>query len=183
MEFRLRDGSPMPVSRISSRGLITEDDSPAGFETAAYRTTSAYPSGTRFRFYLETENEGYVYAFASDLSQRVSKIFPYDKQVSPLIGANSIVPFPSDTKVIRMDNNPGTDYLIVLYSQQAIDTDRLEQIMASTAGGLLAKVKAALGNALIDPAKVDFTPGKAGFAVKAGAEGMVVPLLVEISHQ
>jgi len=119
LEFRLRNGSPMPVNRISSRGLITEDDNPAGFETAAYRMASPYPSGTRFRFYLETKNEGYVYAFASDLSQQVSKIFPYDNQVSPLIGANSTVPFPSDSKVIRMDNKPGTDYLLVLYSQQA----------------------------------------------------------------
>ena len=182
LEFRLRDGSPMPVSRISSRGLITEDDSPAGYETPAYRMTSPYPSGTRFRFYLETENEGYIYAFASDLSQKVSKIFPYDKQVSPLIGAGSIVPFPGDTKVIRMDNNPGTDYLLVLYSRQALDTDHLEQTMATTSGGLLAKVRAALGEALIDPSAVSFTPAKVGFSVKPGAQGTVVPLLVEITH-
>lgn len=183
MEFRLRDGSEMTVSRISSRGLITEDDSPAGFETPAYRMNSAYPSGTRFRFYLETVNEGYVYAFASDLSQKVTKIFPYDKQVSPLVGANSIIPFPGDTKVIRMDDEAGTDYLLVLYSQQALDADRLEQTMVRTSGGLLAKVKAALGDALIDPSSVSFTPGKVGFSVRPGAKGTVVPLLVEFSHQ
>lgn len=183
MEFRLRDGAIMPVARISSRGLITEDDSPAGYETPAYRASSPYPSGTRFRFYMETENEGYVYAFASDLSQKVNKIFPYDNQVSALIGANSIVAFPADTKVIRMDENPGTDYLLVLYSQQELDTDLLEKTMAVTSGGLVAKVKAALGNALIDPAMVDYQANAAGFSVKPGATGTVVPVLVEISHQ
>lgn len=183
MEFRLRDGAPMPVSRISSRGLITEDDTPAGYETPAYRMNAPYPSGTRFRFYLETENEGYVYAFATDLTQKVSKIFPYDDQVSPLIGANSIVAFPGDTKVIRMDNNPGTDYLLVLYSQQALDTDRLLQAMATGSGGLVAKVKAALGKALIDPGMVAYKANAAGFTVKPGAAGTVVPVLVEISHQ
>jgi hypothetical protein len=181
MEFRLRDGSPMKVSRISTRNLITEDDTVD--DRPAYRMTTPYPSGTRFRFYLETENEGYVYAFASDLTRQVNKIFPYDDQVSPLVGNNSIIAFPSDSKVIRMDNNPGTDYLLVLFSRQALDVDQLEKTMAATNGGLTNKVKAALGNALIDPSMVEYDAGVVGFGVKKGAKGTVVPVLVEITHQ
>jgi hypothetical protein len=181
MEFRLRDGSPMKVSRVSTRNLITEDDTVD--ERPAYRMTTPYPSGTRFRFYLETENEGYIYAFASDLTSKVNKIFPYDDQVSPLVGNNSIIAFPSDTKVIRMDNTPGTDYLLVLFSRQALDVDQLEKTMANTEGGLTAKVKAALGRALIDPNMVEYDAGNVGFGVKKGAKGTVVPVLVEITHQ
>lgn len=181
MEFRLRDGSPMKTSRVSTRNLITEDDT--ADERPAYRMITPYPSGTRFRFYLETENEGYVYAFASDLTRKVNKIFPYDAQVSPLVGNNSIIAFPSDTKVIRMDDNPGTDYLLVLFSRQALDVNKMEKIMAATPGGLTTKVKAALGNALIDPSMVDYEAGDVGFAVRKGAKGTVVPVLVEITHQ
>ena len=181
MEFRLRDGSPMKVSRVSTRNLITEDDT--ADERPAYRMVTPYPSGTRFRFYLETKNEGYVYAFASDLTSKVNKIFPYDDQVSPLIGNNSILAFPSDSKVIRMDNNPGTDYLLVLFSRQALDVGQLEKTMANTEGGLTAKVKAALGNALIDPNMVEYEAGNVRFNVKKGAKGTVVPVLVEITHQ
>lgn len=181
MEFVLRDGSQMKVSRVSTRNLITEDDT--ADERPAYRMTTPYPSGTRFRFYLETENEGYVYAFASDLTSKVNKIFPYDDQVSPLVGNNSIIAFPSDSKVIRMDDNPGTDYLLVLFSRQALDVERLEKTMAATKGGLTSKVKAALGNALIDPSMVEYDAGTVSFAAKKGAKGTVVPVLVEISHQ
>jgi hypothetical protein len=181
MEFRLRDNSPMKVSRVSTRNLITEDDTTD--ERPAYRMATPYPSGTRFRFYLETENEGYIYAFASDLTKKVNKIFPYDKQVSPLVGSNSIIAFPSDSKVIRMDNNPGTDYLLVLFSRQALNQEQLEEVMAATKGGLSTKVKAALGNALIAPDMVEFEAGSIGFSVKKGAKGTVVPVLVEITHQ
>jgi hypothetical protein len=181
MEFVLRDGSQMKVSRVSTRNLITEDDT--ADERPAYRMTTPYPSGTRFRFYLKTENEGYVYAFTSDLTSKVNKIFPYDDQVSPLVGNNSIIAFPSDAKVIRMDDTPGTDYLLVLFSRQALDLERLEKTMAATEGGLTNKIKAALGNALIDPSMVEYDAGTVSFAAKKGAKGTVVPVLVEISHQ
>lgn len=181
MTFKLRDGSPMEVARVSTRNLITEDDTTE--ERPAYRMTEAYPSGTRFRFYLETENEGYVYAFASDLTSKINKIFPYDDQVSPLVGNNSILAFPSDSKVIRMDNNPGTDYLLVLFSRQALDVERMEKIMANTNGGLTTKVKAALGNALIEPSMVEYEVGTVDFIVNRGAKGTVVPVLIEITHK
>ena len=183
LSFVLRDGQPMPTTRISTRGLITEDDSPSTQDRAAYRMTHPYPSGTRFRFYLETENEGYVYAFASDLTGKVTKIFPYNAQVSPLVGANSVIAFPADDKVIRMDNQPGTDYLLVLFSQQALDAETLLRRMQDMAGGLYTKTAGVLGNALIDPARVDYRTDRPGFRVKPGTQGTVVPVLVEISHR
>jgi hypothetical protein len=183
MDFVLRDGTPMAVSRISSRNLVVEDDTPAAKEMSAYRMTSAYPSGTRFRFYLNTESQGYVYAFATDLTRKVNQVFPYDPGVSPLVGANSIIAFPADDKVIRMDNQPGTDYLLVLYSQQALDLDALRQKMAATPGGLTVKITAALGKALIDPSRINYESGRAGFTVMPGTSGTVVPLMIEIQHQ
>ena len=183
LEFVLRDGGPMPINRISTRGLITEDDSPAGEDRAAYRMTQPYPSGTRFRFYLEAENEGYVYAFASDLTGKVNRIFPYDDQVSPLVGANSLIAFPGDRKVIRMDDQPGTDYLLVLFSQQALDDEQLLRQLRSRSGGLATRVAQVLGPALIAQDAIEYRPGNPGFRVRPGAAGTVVPLLVEISHR
>jgi hypothetical protein len=55
--------------------------------------------------------------------------------------------------------------------------------MAATEGGLTTKIKAALGNALIDPSMVEYDAGAVSFAAKKGAKGTVVPVLVEISHQ
>jgi hypothetical protein len=182
MQFVTAEGENMAVNRISSRGLIVEDASVGSNEFSAYRMAAPYPSGTRFRFYLETTTEGYVYAFATDLSREVTQIFPYDNQVSPLIGSQSVVAFPADDKVIRMDNKPGTDYLLVLFSQQKLDIDKLLSRMEVTAGGLTGKIQSALGPALIDPAAIKFEAGKVGFTVRPGARGTVVPVMVEISH-
>ncbi len=183
MKFETNTGAAMPVTRISTRNLIVEDDQPRARELPAYRMQQAYASGTRFRFFLETEVEGYVYAFATDLTQQVNTIFPYDAQVSALVGRNSVLAFPSDTKVIRMDDNPGTDYLLVLFSQRELNVESLKAKMRTTSGGLTAKIEAALGSELIDPKMVSYEAGQVGFAVKKGAKGTVVPVLVEISHR
>lgn len=184
MEFITNTGEAMAVSRISTRNLITEDDqSNETPDLPAYRMQRSYPSGTRFRFFMETVSEGYVYAFASDLSGEVNKIFPYNDQVSPLVGANSIIAFPSDTKVIRMDNNPGTDYLMVLFSQEPLDVTEVMNNLRSANGSLTSKLASALGDKLIDPKHIDFSGGQVNFKVKPSARGTVVPVLVEISHQ
>ena len=183
MSFALSDGTPMPAVRISTRNLVVEEAESVVTDRAAYRLRNAYPSGTRFRFYLEVDREAYVYALASDLTGKVNAIFPYDKQVSPLVGANSLIAFPADDKVIRMDDQPGTDYLLVLFSQQPLDIDAVRFQMATQDGGLLTKAQQVLGKALVPANQVQYKSGAIGFSVQAGAAGQVVPLLVEISHQ
>ncbi|MDX1462597.1 MAG: C1 family peptidase [Marinirhabdus sp.] len=182
LRFVTNTGAPMETTRISTRNLVVEDDI-EGEDLVAYRMTTGYPSGTRFRFYLKNENEGYIYAFATDLSQKINKILPYENGMSPLIGANSELAFPSEKKVIRMDDNPGTDYLLILFSQQELNQTELLQKMQQASGGLTSKIKAALGDDLIDKSQVMYQAGNPGFKVKDGAQGYVVPLMVEITHQ
>ena len=182
LKFETNSGQLMEVTRVSTRNLVVEDDV-EGEDLVAYRMLEAYPSGTRFRFYLENVNEGYIYAFATDLSQKINKILPYDDNMSPLIGANSELAFPSEKKVIRMDENPGTDYLLILFSQQRLDEKELQEKMQETEGGLTSKIKAALGEKLIDKSMVEYAAGTPGFKVKEGAEAYVVPSMVEINHQ
>ena len=182
LRFETNTGSQMQVSRISTRNLVVEDDV-EGEDLVAYRMTQGYPSGTRFRFYLKNENEGYIYAFATDLSQKINKILPYEDGMSPLIGANSELAFPSEKKVIRMDDNPGTDYLLILFSQQELNQAELLSKMQQASGGLTSKIKSALGDKLIDKSQVKYQSGNPGFEVKEGAQGYVVPLMVEITHQ
>lgn len=184
LDFVTRTGAEMPVSRISTRGLVVEDASPDGEkEMSAYRMVETYPAGTRFRFYMTTETEGYVYAFASDLTKKVTRIFPYAPGISPLVGSNSVIAFPADDKVIRMDEQPGTDYLLVLFSQQALDLEKITATMNGAEGGLTRKIESALGAALIKQEEIDFQPGKVSFVVRPEAEGMVVPVMIEINRQ
>lgn len=200
MEFKLNTGEDMPVNRISSRNLVVEEEKSAKEELVAYTMVNSYSSGTRFRFYLNVDQEVYIYAFATDLSGKINRILPFDDLVSTHVGAKTVVAFPSDTKVIKLDDNKGTDYLMVLYSKEKLNMDELMTTMNAAKGGLSAKVVAALGDKLISKSKIKYDGSKVGFSVnlKPGtrnltvendsktndepATGSVVPLMIEIKH-
>ena len=189
VEFTQNTGSPMPASRILTRNLVVEEENGGGSEPGykedlvAYRMDNAYPSGTKFRFFITTNTESYIYAFATDLTGKVNKILPFDDNMSPHIGPNSTVAFPSETKVVKMDANAGTDYMLILYSPEPLDARQMLLQMNNTAGGPSAKIHAALGNKLMLPSDVKYSLNSIGFEVNGAKTGTVVPLMVEITHE
>jgi Papain family cysteine protease/Domain of unknown function (DUF4384) len=188
VEFMQNTGTLMPAYRVLTRNLIVEDedadDKPVYQEDlVAYRMDRAYPSGTKFRFFITTNTESYIYAFATDLSGKVNKILPFDDNMSPHIGSNSTVAFPSETKIVKMDTNPGTDYMLILYSPEPLDATQMLYQMNKASGGLSAKIYAALGNKLMLPSDVNYNLNEIGFEVNGAKTGTVVPLMVEITHQ
>ncbi|CAN5393780.1 hypothetical protein BH11BAC3_BH11BAC3_02890 [soil metagenome] len=197
VEFRLNTGDNMPIIKTSTRNLTVEDDEPAAKEDlVAYKMAETYSSGTKFRFYMNVDKEAYVYAFASDLTGKVNLILPFTDNISTLVGSNSTIAFPSDTKVIKMDENKGRDYLLILYSATKLDAKAMAEKMNSMKGALSDKIKILLGNKLIDKSKVEYAKDKVGFSTKKlstrnltvtdddiPTTGTVVPLMVEIKHQ
>ncbi|MFM6925936.1 MAG: DUF4384 domain-containing protein [Ferruginibacter sp.] len=182
IEFKLNSGDDMPVNRVSSRNLVVEEEKAAKEDLVAYTMMNSYTSGTKFRFYMNIDKEAYVYAFATDLSGKINRILPFDDMTSTHVGANTVVAFPSDTKIIKMDENKGIDYLLILYSKEKLNMDEMLAAMGNKQGGLSAKIMSALGNKLIKKEDVTYTGTQVGFEVKANATGTVVPLMVEIKH-
>jgi hypothetical protein len=197
VEFKLNTGDNMPIIKTSTRNLTVEDDQPAAKEDlVAYTMAETYSSGTRFRFYLNVDKEAYVYAFASDLTGKVNLIMPFADNISTLVGSNSTIAFPSDTKVIKMDENKGRDYLLILYSATKLDAKAMAEKMNTMKGALSDKIKNILGNKLVDKTKVEYAKDKVGFSTKKlstrnltvgdddtkPTTGSVVPLMVEIKH-
>lgn len=182
IEFKLNNGDDMPVNRISSRNLVVEEEKSAKEDLVAYTMMNSYTSGTKFRFYMNIDKEAYIYAFATDLSGKINKILPFDDLTSTHVGANTVVAFPSDTKIIKMDENKGIDYLLILYSKEKLNMDEMMNTMGNKQGGLSSKIIAALGNKLIKKEDVNYTGTQVGFEVKANSAGTVVPLMVEIKH-
>jgi len=176
--FQRRDGTPMPASRVEK-----PDDEPASGETlSAYRLDRAWPSGTRFRFFIETNTEVYLYAFATDETREITQILPFRDNMSPLIGPRSTIAFPSERKVVRMDDQPGTDYLLILYCADPLDIDQVRTRLEGLEGTLSQRVKTVFGDKLIRPAAIRFAPRGIGFSIERRVEGSVVPLMIEIEH-
>lgn len=200
LEFKLNTGEDMPVNKISSRNLVVEEDAPNSKEDlVAYTMMDSYTSGTKFRFYMNIDQEAYIYAFATDLTGKINRILPFDDLTSTHVGSNTVVAFPSDSKVIKLDENKGTDYLLILYSKEPLNMNEMMEAMDNTRGGLSAKIVAALGDKLISKDKIKYDPKQAGFQVnvkmasrnltvdeddetKELATGTVVPLMIEIKH-
>ena len=197
VEFKLNTGEDMPIIKTTTRNLSVEDEGPVAKEDlVAYKMSETYGSGTKFRFYLNVDKEAYVYAFASDLTGKVNLILPYADNISTLVGGNSTIAFPSDTKVIKMDENKGRDYLLILYSATKLNAKDMTERMNDMKGALSDKIKSVLGNRLIDKSKIEYAKDKVGFTTKKLStrnltvadddkpkNGSVVPLMVEIKHQ
>lgn len=200
IEFKLSTGEDMPVNKTSTRNLQVDDDKPAAKEDlVAYTMQNSYTSGTRFKFYLNIDHEAFVYAFATDLKGKVNLILPFDDMISTHVGANSSIAFPSDTKSIKLDENKGTDYLLILYSAEKLDAKQIAAGMNNMDGALSAKIKTALGDKLMNKSIIKYSTDKVGFSVNGIATrnltvdndkdnnitytgGTVVPLMVEIKH-
>lgn len=177
VSFQERDGTPMPAIKIVEDGA-----SASGNRYQGYRLARAYESGTRFRFFVSTNSRAYLYAFATDLTGKITKILPFDDNMSPMIGRDSTIAFPSERKVVRMDQEPGTDYLLMLYSDEPLNVASLIESMESVTGTLSIKVNKALGARLIDQKHIRYDSDGIGFAVQENTKGHVVPLMVEIIH-
>ncbi|MBS1729478.1 MAG: DUF4384 domain-containing protein [Bacteroidetes bacterium] len=199
VEFKLSTGEDMPVNITSTRNLQVDDDKPAVKEDlVAYTMQNSYTSGTRFKFYLNIDHEAYVYAFATDLSGKVNLILPYDDMISTHVGTNSSIAFPSDTKSVKLDDNKGTDYLLILYAAEKLDAKQIAADMNEMDGALSTKIKTVLGDKLMDKSIIKYSQDKVGFSVNGTATrnlsvaddsentvysgGTVVPLMVEIKH-
>jgi hypothetical protein len=198
IEFKLNTGEDMPVTKISTRNLTVEDDTkPEKEDLVAYTMRQTYTSGTRFRFYMNNDEEAYIYAFATDLGGKVNLILPFADNISTHVGKNSTIAFPSDTKVVQMDDQKGSDFLLILYSAEKLDAPALAAKMNGMKGAISTKIKTVLGNKLIDKAKIQYKGDQAGFSTKghstrnltveddskAPTTGSVVPLMIEIKHQ
>lgn len=131
---------------------------------------------------MNIDKEAYIYAFATDLTGKINKILPFDDLTSTHVGANTVVAFPSDTKIIKMDENKGIDYLLILYSKEKLNMDDMLKTMGNKQGGLSAKIISALGDKLIKKEDITYTGTEVGFKVKENVNGTVVPLMVEIKH-
>ena len=189
VSFKTNTGETMSANRVLTRNLIVEDENKSknteggNEDLVAYRMDKSYSSGTKFRFFINITQEAYIYAFATDLTGQVNRILPYDDLISTHVGANSVVAFPSEKKIVKMDDNKGTDYMLILYSTEKLDSKAIAATMTAMKGGLSKKIKAALGSKLVSKGDVKYSEKEVGFEFMSKVRGGVVPLMVEISHE
>jgi len=149
-----------------------------------YRTNSPYPSGTDFRFLMTNKYPAYVYAFsADDSAPGTERIFPL-RGVSPVMSySESTVAWPGEFDWIRLNDVAGTDYLVVLYSKQALDIQAIERRFAGEKGTLPQRIARAVGPDFIPYGSVEYKNDVMEFSAQSSNPKAVFGLLLVIDHQ
>jgi hypothetical protein len=167
------------IELFTSRGGM-----PVSFDRQGYyRTRSPYPGGTDFRFLMTNREPAYVYAFSADsYSSDIERIFP-QSGVSPVMDyTDSTIAWPGEYDWIRLDSRAGTDYLVVLYSKQALDIDAIQRRFASERGTFPQRVQRAVGTDFIPYANVEYNSNRIEFSARSPNPKAVFGLLLAIDH-
>jgi len=169
LRFRHISGKPMD-------GLLDSDG-------AGFQLKESYPSGTRFRLEIDARHGSYVYALGGDLAGKFVELFPRDRGVSPHVdgGGVLLIPGPNEDYYTRMNEQTGTDFLVVLFSREPFDAGAIARTMSEAAGDVRQKLAKALGERSVEPEHVEFAGDRIGFT--ATSDGRVlVPIIVAIEH-
>jgi hypothetical protein len=123
-----------------------------------------------------------MYEIGADAKGNFSLLFPSKNSISPSLNyPNSTVAIPSEQTHIRMDNNTGRDYMVVIYTKKEdYDIDQVMKQLKSATGNFSEKVSAVLGKTIKNN-NIQFEAKKIEFRSTAADKGDVV-LLVEIEH-
>lgn len=181
LNLQLREGTLMRSRQALQKGLVLTDDQP--LDVTIYQLSESYSEGTAFKAFITANESAYVYMIGTDTTFQMNQLFPYTSSISPLLGPNNTVAYPSDNKSITLDHTTGTDYLIVLFSKKPLDFGRVISQMKQSTGNLSSRLAVALKGDLISDRQIQYNPNEPAFEVAAKASGSVVPLIIAIDHQ
>jgi len=148
-----------------------------------YKTRTSYPSGTEFRFVMTNRHPAYVYAFAADDSTPgTERIFPLGGYSPVLDYKDSTVAWPGEYDWIQLNQVTGTDYLVVLYSKEALDIAAIERRFAAEKGTFPQRVARAVGANFIPYNSVKYESSAIEFSAQSPNAKAVFGLLLAIAH-
>jgi len=149
-----------------------------------YRTTLTYPEGTQFQFQMTNKKPAYVYAFSVDNRSTVlERVFP-SAGTSPVLDyTDSTVAWPSEFESMELSGPADTDYLIVLYSKEALNIDAIEKRFAGERGSFPQRVERAVGSNFIPFSSVQYANNKMEFTAQTQNLKAVLGLLLAIDRQ
>jgi hypothetical protein len=153
-----------------------------GWTGSQYAVREDFPSGARFRLYLDNNEPAFVYLVGVDTAWTTYRLFPSDDSMSPaLTYKRNEVALPGEDLYIQTDQNPGKESMVVLYSLRELDLAKIEKGIEMGSGSLPERLQAALGPALVPFAQVKYEKDRMAFTAQGGSDG-VVALIVTLNH-
>ncbi len=154
------------------------------FNGNSFVTTQAYPTATLFELRISNNEPAYVYAFATDTSGIITKIFPQSEKISAFLPYHqNNIAIPDEDSYNELDSTRGTSYYCFLYAKQALSIDEIIRKITSGSGSFLQKIASALGNKAVDLNTMNITSSDQ-IVFKGRSMGKtVLPIVIEIRHK
>jgi C1A family cysteine protease len=147
-----------------------------------YKTRTSYPTGTKFRYLITNRYPAHVYAFSTDSNESdLERIFPIEGEDSFINYRDSTKALPSEKDSMQIFGDAGTEYLVVLFSNNPLDIDAIEKRFVSEKGTFPERVARAVGNNFIS--NVKFDNNKIQFSETTTNPNAVLGLLLAIDHK
>jgi hypothetical protein len=185
IRLALSNGSQMPVNlKATARGLkVVDAASTTPDPLTIYQTADTYTSGTNFRIYISNNQPAYIYAISSDITNEVTKIFPYQDGISAaLTYKKNDVAIPDEDHYIQFDNQAGKDYLCVLYSKNELNINDLVAKVAAATGTFSERIFNNISSHLVDTKNIKFDTDRIGFNGFSNGKD-VIALMVQLNHK
>jgi len=145
-----------------------------------YKINKSYPSGTLFKIKVINHSTGFLYVFASDLTNDIFELFP-PNLTSAAFSEEASFYVPDDNTPIQIDETIGTDYLCVLFSKEDIDLPALLNTIKSTSGTFEEKVINSISDKSVPNSQIYYKLNEADFFVKE-SDKTIVALIIEHEH-
>jgi hypothetical protein len=148
-----------------------------------YVMDKSYASGTLFQVYVTNDEPAYVYAFGTDNSFKVERLFPFnDKMIAYLPYKKNDVAIPDEDSYTMLDSASGASYYCFLYSTKPLEIDEIIRSIENGKGTMEQRFNEAMKIDGIDARNIEFGgTSKILFKAKSGGK-TVIPVLVEIPH-
>jgi len=187
--FELIDPEPENRQPILSGSLLFREDNGDEMKLiqsgGVFETVKNYPTGTLFELRISNDEPAYVYAFATDITLTVTKIFPSEANVSAYLPyKKNNIAIPDEDSYAMLDDTKGVTYYVFLYSKEKLEFDKLVKDFELSSGGFSKRFESVFGKMSIEPENISFDKlEKLKFRSLYTSEKKVVPVIVKINHK
>ncbi len=118
---------PKPIANFTANTVLKGlNDKPLTLVSTAngYQLKQPLPSGSLLRAEVNVSSGSFVYIVGTDTANANHVVlFPKDNNISNFVPENNtlLLPGPSEDYYIKLDNQPGTDQLIIFHSKVKLD--------------------------------------------------------------
>ena len=153
----------------------------ASFNGDYFVMQNSYPSESLFELRISNNEPAYVYAFGSDTTYKVTKIFPFNEKMTAYLPyIKNDVAIPDEDHYNMIDTAAGSTFYCFLYSKNNLDINGIIAKIEGGTGDFNQRLKDAVKNINVDNENIKYSyDNEIKFNAKSRGKS-VVAILVEI---